>query len=102
MESLTIKMGIKDNKPRKTINVQTIKEHVNEQLNNPDISQGEKKGLCGLLTNILLATNNYEGYNNSYWIEKGIAEWDKDGNPKGTNKVAPKKYFGEEYTRHYY
>jgi cell shape-determining protein MreC len=99
MRFLTDKLKAK--KPRKTIQVVLIKDRINELLNS-DYTQEEKMILCNLLTEILIATKNYGGYNNRYWIDKGFRQWIEDGQPEGKNKVASDKYFGPEFDRFYY
>jgi hypothetical protein len=55
---------------RKTIEVQQIKDYVNERLaksvDNEYVSPAWRFGLCTMLEMILHETGNYKGYNNLY------------------------------------
>tara|TARA_Y100000310_G_C19988018_1_gene492835 strand:+ start:241 stop:495 length:255 start_codon:yes stop_codon:yes gene_type:complete len=82
---------------RKTFKVAELKASANEILANEDISEEYKSGVCRLLTDVLLKTDNYNGFNFKYWLDKGYAEWVEAGSPSDNST-----YLGKEFTRHYY
>lgn len=90
---------------RKTIAVERIKEVVNEQLKNDNISQEAKKELCSVLETVLFETDNYNGFNHLKWINGGSAEWMhllNKGLVSATDSVSRQQYIGPEYNRRYY
>ena len=56
------------NKPSKTIEVKKIREYVNDRLECDTIDRDTKIVLCNMLEDILMATNNYHGFNYVYWL----------------------------------
>ena len=97
---------------RKTFDVNLFKKYVNEQLARTDeyaLQEGFKSGLCLALEQVLQRTDNYQGYNNLYWLEGGCEEWIKDGKtekwPEKKVYIIGKKdskYRGCDYARRYY
>jgi len=86
---------------KKTIAVKTILDGINRQLHhsNDKLTQVEKAVLCTTLETILFDTKNYNGYNNTYWLETGFNLWLEDGKPDFPKKT---EYIGKEYDRVYY
>ena len=97
---------------KKTFDVVTFKEYVNNQLARTDeyATEDFKSGLCIALQEVLFRTGNYNGYNDLYWNEIGWQEWRTIG--KETEDWEEKKlfiygtpdskYHGSKYARRYY
>jgi hypothetical protein len=85
--------------PIKTIKVETIRKEANRLLALPTLSQEEKRGIVLMLEHTLHKTDNYGGYNFTYWAMRGRDEWDRAGRPDFPEK---QKYLGLEYDRYYY
>ena len=86
-------------KPKKTILVESIRTEVNRLLTLDTLDQKQKSILCSFLARVLMDTNNYHGFNYTYWLCQGFEEWKKDGEPGFPEKL---KYLGNEYDRTYY
>lgn len=89
-------------KGKKTINFDEFKAEVNRILNVPEnqvVTQEFKSGICSLYEHFAMKTRNYNGFNHTYWMEKGYKEWEEAGRPDFPEK---QKYFGLEYTRTYH
>ena len=86
-------------KPKKTILVESIRTEVNRLLTLDTLDQKQKSILCSFLERVLMDTNNYHGFNYTYWLNQGFEEWRKDGEPGFPKK---QKYLGNEYDRTYY
>lgn len=67
---------------RKTIEVEKLFKMVNNYLKDskPD-QQGERRGLCGLLENVLMDTGHYAGFNHIHWNTVGYDAWMAAGKP---------------------
>ena len=77
---------------RKTIEVQTLKATMNQQIARTDISIEARKALCYMLEHILMDTNNYHGFSDIYWMkEGGYDAWVADGSIDGP-AAFPNKY----------
>lgn len=76
-----------------TIFISELKAEINEQLDDPKISNEVKKALCTLLEDALYATGNYRGYNQAFWSLHGGAEaWQEAGKPENKDLF----YYGIE------
>jgi len=86
----------------KTFKVNEFRIKANELLKS-DISQDEKQVLCSVLEYLLMATNNYHGFEYNYWMSGGHLAWVAAGMPGFPEKelymTDDKKY---EYCRYYY
>ena len=78
MKNKTQKEG---KKMRKTVDVDWIKKLINSKLALDSLVDEEKQALALLLEEILFKTDNYKGFNNNYWREKGFNEWKDAGEP---------------------
>jgi hypothetical protein len=97
---------------KKTFDVLTFKEYVNNQLSRTDdyATESFKSGLCVALEEVLHRTGNYNGFSHLYWNEIGWQEWRTIG--KETEVWEEKKlfiygtpdskYHGSKYSRKYY
>jgi len=87
------------------IEISVLVARANNTLANPKISQGEKKGVCCLLEEVLMATKTYRGFNYVHWLAGGCKEWlacVELGTVKEDDFNTKQKYLGEEYSRMYY
>lgn len=96
---------------KKTFEVESFKEYVNNQLIRTDehATDAFKYALCIALEEVLHKTSNYKGYYDLYWHEIGFKEWwangqtevweDKKNYIYGT---PDSKYRGSKYSRMYY
>jgi hypothetical protein len=91
----------KSKRTRKNITVAEVVAEVNRQLALPEknMSEEEKKGLCGFVEHLLLSTNNYNGYTNVDWQNSGWRAWKDEGEPDFPEKQV---YIGREWSREYY
>lgn len=98
-------------KPRKTALVAEIVKYANKQLARQDefVTDKFKAGICVMVQEVLFQANQYQGYNNIYWLERGYKEWHEAGEPDFPEK--DKYIYGEggkecpkygEYSRMYY
>ena len=92
---------------KKTIKVVDLKNQINKMLAQKTVSNQEKKQLCILLEGVLLETDNYKGFNNNFWLEKGCELWNSPNRATCANKIEYINGFDEkdgkgEYNRHYY
>lgn len=83
----------------KTLKVSEALEYANKLLNNPKLSQEFKHGVCTMIEHTLHDTDNYGGFQYTYWAKQGYKEWKEAGEPGFPEK---QKYLGLEYDRHYY
>jgi hypothetical protein len=99
------------NAPRKTFDVDSFKNYVNEQLKRNDgfATEDFKAGLCTALEHVLHNANTYQGYNDLYWLEQGASDWVVDGKTEIWEEKklyiygpAESKYHGSLYSRFYY
>lgn len=84
---------------RMTIRVSELKDKVNAMLARDSLNQKAKSALCTLIEDVLMETDNYRGFNDIYWMDKGFDEWKAAGEPDFPEK---QKFLGLEYNRHYY
>jgi hypothetical protein len=84
-------------KRRKTIEVAKILGLVNAKLALATLSQDEKSVLCSLLEDVLMATENYHGFNFITWLEGGYERWVEAGKPEDRTP-----FLEPEYDRRYY
>ena len=86
-------------KPRKTFEVAALLEKVNTLLSAPESAFNTpevRKGAASVLETVLMATNNYHGYEYLGWRDGGYAKWVADGSPRDTTP-----YLGDETRRCY-
>lgn len=81
---------------QRTISIQTSIDEINKRLKSY-LPQAEKKFLCSVAENMLMACDDYRGFNYLYWLEHGNVEWTNAGRPEGEDK---KKFmYGHEYMK---
>jgi hypothetical protein len=87
----------------KTVKVEEIKKFAQFQLDREDdfATDEFKAGICVMLEKILTLSNNYKGYNYSYWVQRGWDEWDRAGRPKDNSKFITSAKQGN-HSRIYY
>ena len=89
----------------KTVKISQILEFANRQLARKDerATQEFKAGVCTMIENILLVSNNYEGFNFLPWLEGGYERWVQAGQPEDETK-ADFIHNGDKdfYSRRYY
>lgn len=51
----------------------------------------ERLQIAGIVENLLVAADSYQGYNYKYWIERGFKEWQEAGRPQDN-----KEYLGDQ------
>lgn len=87
-------------KTRKTIEVQALVDKVNAFMKNSDDSQtGERLALHSFLSDILMKTGNYHGYNYLHWLDKGCDDWRAAGEPGFPEKD---KFLGDQTRTYFY
>lgn len=84
---------------RMTFRVSELKDKVNGMLAKDTLDQKAKASLCSLIEDVLMETDNYRGFNDIYWMDKGFDEWKAAGEPDFPEK---QKFMGLEYNRHYF
>ena len=77
--------------------VQKQVDRANRMLSIETISQKEKEVVCCMIEQLLMDAKCYQGFNYTYWMEKGFTEWMEAGKP--VNHIP---FLGNEYDRHYY
>ena len=95
---------------RKTIEIEALKERVNNLLKLKSLSADERKGLCHLLEWALFETTNYRGFNWVHWSnEGGYESWRDSGLEDTLENSAAKAPFiygnaegVDDYRRFYY
>jgi hypothetical protein len=68
------------NKPKKTVNLDLVKEYANYQLANPNNTTEEKLGIITMIEKVLHLANAYQGYRylelvNGEAPQLGTPEW---------------------------
>lgn len=71
---------------RKTIEVEMVRDRVNDLLSNPNLMMEEKMGIITMIEYILHETNNYKGF---MYLELNNGEAPKLGSDEWVNR----KYF---------
>jgi hypothetical protein len=88
---------------RNTVDVVELVNWANEQLRRTDEYADEKfkAGIFHTVRQVLFKTKNYEGFNYTYWYDRGFDEWKSDGEPidKDPYMIADG---GTEYDRFFY
>ncbi len=82
-------------KPKKTINVEWLKNYINEKLKMDVFSDAEKQGLCLILERVLFDTKNYQGFRWNNENEKHFSIVNHD-------VVWTEYHKKNEYDRHYF
>jgi hypothetical protein len=95
---------------RKTLDIDSFKDYVNNQLARTDAFGDEsfKSGLCTALEHVLQG-GNYKGYTQLYWDEFGFKQWLVEGQTEVWEEKKKyiygdidSKYKGNKYARRYY
>lgn len=83
---------------RKTVGIAGIKAEVNRLIALPITTPEARRTLGVFLSNLLMETGNYDGFNYIEWsLEGGAERWRKDGEPDDT-----KPYLGDPTRVFYY
>ena len=89
---------------RKTIEVEGLKNRINNLLTLPDgpgpfgMNNDKRQALASLLESILHETSNYRGFSHNYWSKQGYNLWVEAGKPDFPQKQA---FIGNELNRNY-
>ena len=88
-------------KCRKTIDVNTLREHVNAFLAAEHTTPEGRLAVASLLETVLSETGNYEGFNYLYWMKQGADEW-REAKLFGGDDLSTYDFLGDQTRRMYF